>query len=439
MLFWKPRLQGVSLALMVALWVLACSSLDATTPPTRRTPPTVRKVVKHQSGWWNDAVGYEIFVRSFQDSNGDGVGDLKGLIQKLDYLNDGNPSTSTDLGVNLLWLMPVFKSPSYHGYDTTDYKTIQPAYGTNADFKTLLKEAHKRGIKVIVDLVINHTSSQHPFFKDSAKSTKSKHRDWYVWRKDNPNWTQPWGSGGVWHAMNGQFFYGIFWKGMPDLNYRSQGVQKWAIDLSKHWLKQGVDGFRIDAARYLVANGSGNKQSDQAQTLDFWRKYRTEVKKAYPNAMLIGEVWTSAPNIAKYCKGDQFDLAFNFPMANGIFNAVSAMSSKAFWREWTGSKSIPQVCQSAFLSNHDTERIFSRFNGDAAMMRLGAALLLTLPGTPFLYYGEEIGLMQGKQKGDEAKRTPMPWDATAKGGFTTDVAWTTMVPHKKSQRQNTIR
>src|SRR5205085_5554719 len=235
--------------------------------------------------WWNGAVVYEVFVRSFSDSDGDGKGDLAGLIKKLDYLNDGDPSTSTDLGVDAIWLMPIFASPSYHGYDTTDYESINPAFGTSADFDAVIAAAHQRGIKVILDLVLNHTGSGHPWFVDSAASPASAHRNWYVWSATDPGWTPPWGGGGdTWHFLNGSYYYGVFFSGMPDLNYRSQAVGDEMKRIAKVWLDRGADGFRLDAARYLIENGSGGGQEDQPETHAFWKEFSAYVRSVKPSA-----------------------------------------------------------------------------------------------------------------------------------------------------------
>ncbi len=184
--------------------------------------------------WWNEAVFYEIFVRSFYDENGDGNGDFQGLIEKLDYLNDGNPATHNDLGIKGIWLMPMQESPSYHGYDVTNYKKVEPDYGSNEDFKAFMAAAHARGIKVIIDYVMNHSSSEHPWFKDAKNNTNGK-RDWYVWEDNNPGGSGPWGQQ-VWHQANGDYYYGIFWGGMPDLNYNNSDLKKEMFDISTYWL-----------------------------------------------------------------------------------------------------------------------------------------------------------------------------------------------------------
>nr|WP_268794539.1 alpha-amylase family glycosyl hydrolase [Paenibacillus sp. DMB20] len=207
-------------------------------------------------------VYYEIFVRSFYDSDGDGIGDLKGVIEKLDYLNDGNSETEDDLGVTGIWLMPVNPSPSYHGYDVTDYRSIHPDYGTIEDFRTLTAEAHKRGIKVIMDLVVNHTSSEHPWFKEAADDKNSEKRDWYVWAEDQGKeaaGSSAAGSGNPWHEMNGTHYMGTFWSGMPDLNFDNPKVREEMKDTGKFWLEQGADGFRLDAAKHIYEDLATDK------------------------------------------------------------------------------------------------------------------------------------------------------------------------------------
>ncbi|MBE9472169.1 MAG: alpha-amylase, partial [Chloroflexi bacterium] len=242
------------LALFLAL-VSACvaPSAEPTQPPATATPtatvtappPTSPPESAASSFWWNDAIFYEIFVRSFYDSDGDGVGDLNGLIEKLDYLNDGDPATTDDLGVTGLWLMPISQSPSYHGYDVADYLTVDDEYGTNEDFRRLMEEAHKRDIRVIVDLVLNHTSSQHPWFQSARDDVDSPYRDFYVWSEENPGYKSPWG-GQVWHRTSSGYYYGIFWEGMPDLNYDNPAVTTEMEEVIRFWLEDmGADGFRL--------------------------------------------------------------------------------------------------------------------------------------------------------------------------------------------------
>ena len=370
-------------------------------------------------GWAPGAVFYEVFVRSFQDSNGDGKGDLQGLIARLDYLNDGNPATTTDLGVDALWLMPVFASPSYHGYDTTDYETINPDYGTNADFARLLQEAHRRGIRIIVDLVLNHTSAKHPWFVESASSPDSPRRDWYVWSATDPGWAQPWNANGrSWHENNSAWFYGLFWQGMPDLNFRTTAVRDEAKRIARLWLARGVDGFRLDAARHMVETGPGAGQSDSAETHQFWKEFAAAVRAARPDAVLIGEAWTKTPIVATYYGSTQ-QVPGTVHEALGIVEKLREV--QAVYP--AGATDVP------FLTNHDQRRLATELQGDPGKLRSAAAALLTLPGTPFLYYGEEVGLENGNEvDGDQAKRTPMPWDATAGGGFTTGKPWFAFAP-----------
>ena len=373
-------------------------------------------------GWANGAVFYEVFVRSFQDSDGDGKGDLKGLEARLDYVKD--------LGVDALWLMPVFDSPSYHGYDTTDYEKINPDYGTNGDFERLLAEAHRRGIHVVVDLVLNHTSWKHPWFVESASSPGSPKRDWYVWSATDLHWPQPWNANSdTWHEKNGAYYYGLFWAGMPDLNYRTPAVREEAKRIASLWLSRGVDGFRLDAARHLIETGPGEHgQNDTLETHAFWKEFAAYVRSVKRDAVLIGENWTETPIIATYYGsteivpgGDEFPLNFDFPLASRIVRGVKAQDAAPIAEKLAevrrtyprGATDVP------FLTNHDQRRVASELDDDPGKLRTAAAVLLTLPGTPFLYYGEEIGLDNGPGTNDEWKRTPMPWDASAGGGFTT--------------------
>ena len=371
--------------------------------------------------WWNGAVFYEVFVRSFLDSNGDGKGDLPGLIARLDHLNDGDPATTTDLGVDALWLMPVFASPSYHGYDVTDYETVNPDYGTNADLERLFAEAHRRGMRVIVDLVLNHTSDRHPWFVESAASPASPRRDWYVWRADDPGWGQPWNPGqGTWVARNGAFYYAIFWSGMPDLNYRNPAVREEAKRIARLWLSRGADGFRLDAVRHLVETGPGPGQSGNPETHAFLREFAAAVKAAKPDALLVGEVWSHTLDIADYHAPGELDVLFDFPLATAIVEGLKGGDGAgiATVLEEVRRTYPPGAVDAPFLTNHDQVRVAAQLQGDAARLRLAAAILLTLPGAPFLWQGEELGMRQAANGDDEFKRTPMPWDGTPGAGFT---------------------
>jgi alpha-amylase len=400
-----------------------------------RTPATP-SVVQWQHDWADGAVFYEIFVRSFADSNGDGIGDLQGLISRLDYLNDGNPATTTDLGIEGIWLMPVFQSPSYHGYDTVDYETIEEDYGTNADFQQLLDEAHRRGIRVIVDFVVNHTSNQHPWFVESSSSPASPKRDWYVWSPTSQGWNPPWGGNApTWHAANGAFYYGVFWSGMPDVNWRNPEAKAEIMRIARYWLQQGVDGFRLDATRYLVEDGSGPGQADTPETHAALKDLATTVRTTKPSAVLVAENWTTAPIIATYfgdtstiAGGDEMPMNFDFPIAEAIVAGVNGGNAARITEALTAMQALyPQgVIDAPFLTNHDQRRLASELGNSAPKLRNAAAILLTLPGAPFLYYGEEVGIQNGPTGGDESKRTPMPW--TPQGGFTTASPWFQYAP-----------
>ena len=419
------------------LFAASCTSTTAFAEKRRIAPARGPAQWNHE--WARGAVFYEIFVRSFKDSNGDGVGDLNGLIEKLDYLNDGNPATKTDLGVDAIWLMPVFESPSYHGYDTVDYETIALDYGSNSDFQRLLDEAHRRGIRVIVDYVMNHSSSEHPWFIESASSPSSPKRNWYVWSNSDQGWTQPWGgSNPTWHPKNGAWFYGVFWSGMPDLNYRTPAVRREMERIAQMWLARGVDGFRLDATRHLIEDGPGQQQVDTPETHDLLKEFGTVVRQMKPEAILVAENWTTTDIIATYYGstatvkgGDEMPMNFDFPLASAIVEGVNAgrasgISDKI--REILHA--YPEgVIDAPFLTNHDMVRVATVLRNDVAKMKNAAAILLTMPGAPFLYYGEEVGLQNRSESGDEAKRTPMPWDAS--GGFTSGSPWFAYSPGRE--------
>lgn len=420
------------LSLLAALAVTPCaakSDLPIPTAPVAAVRPA--STSQPRLDWARGAAFYEIFVRSFADSDGDGIGDLRGLTSRLDYLNDGDPSTTSDLGIEGIWLMPVFASPSYHGYDTVDYYAINPQYGTTADFDTLIAAAHARGIRVIVDLVINHTSSRHPWFVESSSSPRAPKHDWYVWRADDPGWRQPWGGGPTWHEMNGAYFYGIFSGGMPDLNLEDASVRAEVRAIASFWLERGVDGFRLDAARHLIEDGPGELQCNTPGTHAFWKEFAAHVRAIAPEALLVGENWTSTENIAPYfgstatvAGGDELPMSFNFPLAGSILQAVRTRDAAPVVATLDAvARLYPAgVLDGTFITNHDTPRVATELGSDPAKLRSAAALLLTLPGSPFLYYGEEVGLSGGKP--DPNIRTPMPWnDREAGGGFTTGTPW----------------
>jgi alpha-amylase len=426
--------------------VLATSCASSTASDERRRPvrrPAEAGPVQWQHDWSNGAVYYQIFVRSFQDSDGDGIGDIRGLISRLDYLNDGDPATTSDLGVDALWLMPMFQSPSYHGYDVVDYETIEEDYGTNEDFQRLLAEAKTRGIRVIVDFVMNHSSSQHPWFVDSASSPAAEKRDWYVWSPTNKGWTQPWGGNyPTWHERNGSWYYGVFWGGMPDLNFTTPAVREEMKRLGETWIRAGVDGFRLDATRYLIETAGGPGQADTAETHAMLREFSAHVRKVNPEAMLVAENWTETPIIATYfgstetiTGGDEMPMNFNFPLSDQILGALNAGNAAPIAAKLDEIRRLyPEgVIDAPFLRNHDQTRTATVLGNDSAKLRSAAAILLTLPGAPFIYYGEEVGMQNGPGSNDEWKRTPMPWnDSGTGGGFTTGTPWYSFAPGRNT-------
>lgn len=377
--------------------------------------------------WWEEVVFYEVFVRSFNDSDGDGIGDLHGLIEKLDYLNDGDPSTRDDLGITALWLMPICESPSYHGYDVTDYYAIEQDYGTLDDFRLLLDEAHARGIRIIIDLVLNHTSSEHPWFA-ASRGPESEYRDWYIWSGSAPAYTGPWGQR-VWHFGGAGFYYGLFWSGMPDLNYRNPEVSRQMFDVVRFWLDEiGVDGFRLDAVRHLIESGEQQKNTPATH---FWLKGFQAVSKGWnDDALLLGEVWDTPQAIVPYLD-NELDICFEFSLADAILNGVRSSRPAEIEDALTEILSVYTSEQFAtFLSNHDQERVMTRLHNNESKAKLAASILMTLPGTPFVYYGEEIGMTGTKP--DERIRTPMQWSDAEDGGFTSGTPWQPLASDRSS-------
>jgi alpha-amylase len=394
-------------------------------PAQEACPPYRAGQLEH---WGRDAVFYQVFVRSFFDSNGDGIGDFKGLTSKLDYINDGNPATESDLGVTALWLMPITQSPSYHGYDTTDYDHIEQDYGMDEDFAAFTKEAHRRGLRVVMDLVLNHCSSKHPWFVEASSSATSPHHDWFVWRKDDPHWPQPWSSNPTWHYVPslGLFYYGLFWDGMPDLNYENPAVRHEMTETALRWLRKGVDGFRLDAARHMIEAGSREKMAGSPETHAWWREFGAALRKEFPEVLLVGENWTNVAEVSEYYgtkPGEELDASFDFDLSGAFIQALSAGSALPIEDALcqVARSDPPHALDATFLTNHDMIRVMTQLRGDRDKARLGAALLLTLPGVPFVYYGEELGMTNGPGGADEEKRTPMQW--TPEGGFTTGTPW----------------
>ncbi|HSO03425.1 MAG TPA: alpha-amylase family glycosyl hydrolase, partial [Candidatus Limnocylindrales bacterium] len=328
-----------------------------------------------------------------------------------------------DLGVTALWLMPIAQSPSYHGYDTTDYVTVEQDYGTNQDFKELIAAAHDRDIEVIVDLMLNHTSSEHPWFMEAASGPDSGRRDWYVWSDTDTGERTEWGAP-VWHPEDGDYYFGLFWEGMPDLNYRNPQVTEQMYDVARFWLQEmDADGFRLDAVRHLIEE-EGNFSGTQP-THDWLVAWDDFLDGVDPAVLTVGEVWDDTSVVAPYVTGDEVDLTFEFSLAEQLLRSVNGGDSAPFASQLaTVLGSYPPGQFAPFLTNHDQDRVMSQLGGGPegmAKAKLAASALLTLPGVPFLYYGEEIGMVGVKP--DEMIRTPMQWDASKHAGFTSGTPW----------------
>lgn len=372
------------------------------------TTVVAQKEVKN----WPNGITYEIFVQSFCDSNGDGKGDIKGMTSKLDYLKD--------LGIQRIWLMPINPSPSYHKYDVKDYYGIDPSYGTIDDFKNFIKEAHKRNIKVIIDLVINHSSKQHPWFTDAVTNPKSPYWDYYVWtHKDDPQTIRVVTKTGEdsrnrnrWNKVDGSnyMYYSYFGGHMPDLNFDSPKLREEIFKMGRYWLQEiDIDGFRLDAAKHIFPD----ERASESQK--WWEYFLSEMKKVKKDVYIVGEVWSSTDKVAPFLKG--IPSLFNFDLASAIKKAVNEEKGDSLANH---NKSMLEYYKqvnadfvdATFLANHDQNRIMSSVDNDINKAKMAAALLLTLPGSPYLYYGEEIG-MKGK-KPDEYIREPFLWDVSLK-------------------------
>jgi alpha-glucosidase len=418
--------------------------------------------------WWQHAVFYEIYPRSFADSNNDGVGDLKGIASKLDYLKG--------LGVDAIWITPCFPSPQVDfGYDVSDYENIDPMYGTLADFDLLASEAKKRGIRIILDFVVNHTSDQHKWFLDSKSSRMSAHRDWYIWRDGKGpgeppnNWVSLFG-GSAWKfdPATNQYYYHYFYAEQPDLNWRNPAVKDAMFDVTRWWYKRGVAGFRLDAVDTLFEDPElhdnpivrpGTNEFGDPFVQD---KYNTKLPEVHEvlrglrkvadenNAVLIGETWTADVTElnAYYGKGnDELQLPMDF-----LFMMVNKLSPSEF-RKQIAAVDAASGWPTFVLSNHDRARAYDRY-GDGEhndqIAKLMAALYLTLRGTPIMYYGEEIGMKTTpptrkedvkdpigrtgwpEEKGRDGERTPMQWDSSDNAGFSKGTPWLPVPPTYKT-------
>lgn len=400
--------------------------------------------------WYKDAIFYEIYVRGFYDSDGDGVGDFRGLTAKLDYLEW--------LGVNCLWLLPFYESPLRDGgYDISDYNAVLREYGTLDDFKDFLTAAHSRGIRVIADLVVNHTSDQHMWFKESRSSRHSPYRDWYVWSDtdqkygdariifsdtERSNWT--------WDETSSAFYWHRFFSHQPDLNYDNPEVQQAMLDVVSFWLEFGLDGFRVDAVPYLFERERTNCEN-LPETHQFLKRLRAFVDRQYPQALLLAEANQWPEDVVQYFgQGDEFQMAYNFPIMPRLFMALRQEDRRPIVEILERTPDIPANCQwGMFLRNHDEltlemvtdeerDYLYNEYAKDARMrvnvgirrrlapllengrrrIELMHALLFSLPGSPFLYYGDEIGMGDNIYLGDrDGVRTPMQWSADRNAGF----------------------
>jgi alpha-glucosidase len=419
--------------------------------------------------WWRDAVVYQVYPRSFQDSNGDGIGDLEGVISRLDYLNDG---TENSLGVDAIWFSPTFPSPMKDfGYDVSDYQDVDPDFGTLETMDRLIAECHRRNIRVLLDWVPNHSSDQHPWFLESRSSKHSPKRDWYYWRPAKPdgslpnNWRSVFG-GRAWTLAEetGEYYLHSFLKEQPDLNWRNPEVEAAMHDVLRFWFDRGVDGFRIDVMGMIIkephlADNPLNpawKPGDRERSSQLWVNNRNyhEVYDAvkrirrvfdeYDGRMAVGEVFGTAQEVADYYGSPSrpgLHLAFNFQFIHErepIHTPWEAETLRRIVRN--AEAALPDGAQPCYaLANHDRSRFISRHNADGhglARARAATVMLLTLRNTPFLYYGEEIGMedvvipedrlqdpARYRSIGRDPERTPMQWDATPGRGFSTGEPW----------------
>ena len=360
---------------------------------------------------------YEIFPYSFYDSDGDGIGDLNGITQHLDYLNDGDTSTTDDLGIEGIWLMPVMQSPSYHKYNVTDYMTVDKDYGTNDDMKKLVEEAHKRHINVIIDLVINHSSRSNEWFQKAIEELKAGktdgYADYYHFAKGDKK--VGWHSAGV----DGWFYQGEFDTDMPDLNLENENLRAELQDIAKYWLTDiGVDGFRLDAVWWFESGNASLDDDGSIEDLQWFYDYAKSIKE---DVYMVGECWKDSMTISNFYKSG-IDSFFNFDMQGSTGRVCTAVSDKNaksyvnYLEMWQNDirKNNPNAIDTPFISNHDTGRS-AGFLLKETQKRLAASLYLMAPGDPFIYYGEEIG-MTGSQN-DPEKRTGMYWSAADKTGY----------------------
>lgn len=365
--------------------------------PKEDTVP-VKKVIDKQYG-----VFYQIYPRTFRDSNGDGIGDIKGIIEGLDYIKD--------LGATGIWITPLTPAPTDHKYNTTDYYNIDAEFGTLEDYKELLKQAHSKNIKVVMDFVANHVSANHPWYQEALKDPKSKYREYFRWIKEDTQGynlnANPWGSRKVWVKKGDYYNYCLFEDIVPDLNYESPKLREEMKKIAKYWIDMGVDGFRLDSANNIYGPYEYPKGTDTVKNnIAWWTEFSKYVRGINENFFLIAEIWDKADVIAPYLK--PFDGTWNFELQNMIPNMINTgydvdFAKKLAKQYETYEKSTKDYMDLPFLTNHDQDRIMGKLKDDPVKGKLAANIYLTLPGSPFIYAGEEIGMTTGNM------RTPIKW------------------------------
>jgi maltose alpha-D-glucosyltransferase / alpha-amylase len=403
-----------------------------------------------QTEWYKDSVIYQLHVRTFFDSNGDGIGDFRGLQQKLDYLQE--------LGITSIWLLPFYPSPLRDdGYDIADYTAVHKSYGTLDDFKAFLAAAHERGIRVIIEMVLNHTSDQHPWFQEARSSRDNPRRNWYVWsdtdelyREARIIFVDTELSNWAWDPVSKAYYWHRFFSHQPDLNYDNPEVREAMWHVMKFWLELGVDGFRLDAVPYLVER-EGTSCENLPETHEIVRECRRRVDQFFPGKMLLAEANQWPADVCAYFgHGDEFHMAFHFPLMPRMFMGVKLEDRKPIIEILQRTPEIPQNCQwCIFLRNHDEltlemvtdmerdymydeyardktmrinlgirRRLAPLMDNDRRRIELLTGMLMSLPGTPVLYYGDEVGMGDNIYLGDRnGVRTPMQWDGHWNGGF----------------------
>jgi maltose alpha-D-glucosyltransferase/alpha-amylase len=400
--------------------------------------------------WYKDAIFYELHVKAFYDSNGDGIGDFRGLLEKLDYVQE--------LGVDCIWLLPFYPSPLRDdGYDVADYYGVHPDYGSIQDFKAFLKEAHRRGLKVMTDLVMNHTSDQHPWYQEARRDPKSPRRNYYVWSDTDQKYTDARiiftdteRSNWTWDPEAHAYYWHRFFSHQPDLNFDNPRVRRSMFKILRHWLDMGVDGFRADAVPYLFER-EGTNCENLPETHAYLKEVRREIDRQYPGRILLGEANQWPSDVRPYFgDGDEFHMAFNFPLMPRIFMALRREDRRPIIDIISQLPEIPNVCQwCLFLRNHDEltlemvtdeerDYMYHEYAKDPRMkinvgirrrlaplmdngrrrIELLNSLLFTMPGSPIIYYGDEIGMGDNIYLGDRnGVRTPMPWSIDRNAGF----------------------